>query len=313
MRRAVIISGPTASGKTDLAFSVADNLQSVIINADSKHIYRGLDIISGKDIPDESVYQSEGFYKFRNTRLYLFDIADTTQDCSVRDYTQAVREVIKSVPEDIPLIFVGGSNFYISALTQGIETLDIPPNISLRDELASYSVLQLQEKLQEVDAKKFALLNKSDINNPRRLIRAIEVGKWKENNLVQPDVPVLHEFEVFHIGLTAPLDYLRKKIDARVESRLASGAFDEAEKLFKKYDSLSSQVKTANGYQQLFEHFRGEITKKEALERWKYSEYHNAKKQLTWIHGDKNIKKFSINDKYFKEKVLSEVLEFVER
>lgn len=317
MHKVLIISGPTASGKTDLVYSILQHIPAVILNADSRHVYKDLDIIAGKDLPEEAIFnQGEipelGYYLYKNSEFYLFDIVGVNNEFSVSDYVKAVELVLSKLNNDKFLIFVGGSNFYISALTKEIETLHIPPDEILRRKLQKFELKQLQEELESIDKLRLQKMNKSDRNNPRRLIRAIEVAKWgMEGSTVKK--PVLDQFKVKHIGLTAPLDDIRRKIDARTDSRVSKGAVEEAKKLFNEYDTLSTQVKVSNGYKQLFEYLKGEATKDEAIKNWKYSEYHNAKKQLTWIHGDKDIEKYSINDKYFQEKVLNEVLEFVHR
>src|SRR5690606_14540294 len=139
--------------------------------------------------------------------------------------------------------------------------------------------------------------------NPRRLIRAIEIGEWKIKHPSQIQAAVLADYEVFHIGLVAPLDLLRQKIDARVDARIAQGGVDEAKELFNHFSSLSQTLKTTNGYKELFEYFNGTVSYADAIQKWKYAEYHNAKKQLTWIHGDSTIHTYPITDPHFSEKV----------
>lgn len=317
MHKALIISGPTASGKTDLAYNISEHVPAVILNADSRHVFKELNIIAGKDLPEGATYiQSktpvQSYFEHKNTELYLFDIIRAETEFSVNDYVKSVSSVIDNLSTDRLLIFVGGSNFYISALTKNIETLHIPPNKALRMKLEKVEIKDLQGMLESIDKNRLLKMNESDRKNPRRLIRALEVAKSGVNG-TSSTKSVLNQYEVKHMGLTAPLDDIRRKIDARTDSRIAKGAFDEAEKLFSKYERLSTQVRSSNGYKQLFEYFKGEMSRDDAIKNWKYSEYHNAKKQLTWIHGDKNIEKYSINDKYFQENVLNEVLEFVHR
>lgn len=323
MQRVIIISGPTASGKTDLSYTIGKNIPTVLINADSRHVYKSLDIISGKDIPEGSVFQHStlslpsnwdiGYYPIDNTQFYLLDIAHPTQTFSVHDYSIVVRELLPFLSAEKVPIIVGGSNFYISSLRESIETSAIPPNSQLRDILSRYTIFQLQARLEEVDSNRLRGMNNSDIHNARRLVRAIEVAEWKRGHSVPTEKPVLDSYQILHIALTAPLDLLREKINARVDSRISHGAIKEAESLFEGYDTLSQNVRTANGYMQLFEYLTGSISYDEAIQKWKYSEYHNAKKQLTWIHGDSRIQKYSITDPHHIGKILHDILAFLER
>jgi tRNA dimethylallyltransferase len=324
MQKALIISGPTASGKTDLAYAISQNIPAVLLNADSRQIYKSLDIIAGKDLPKDSRFILDhrfekkfpwniGYYEINSTPMYLLDLVEPSNSFSVHDYQRVVRTILPTITNKRVPIFVGGSNFYISSLINSIETLAIPPDITLRNKLTQYTVIQLRNFLYEIDGSRLHSMNDSDGQNPRRLIRAIEVSQWmqKNNNKNSTEKAVLESFNVLHIGLTAPLDYLRKKIDARVDARIVQGAMQEAEAVYKDWDTLSSNVKTANGYAQLFNYFAGDISHEEAVQRWKYSEYHNAKKQLTWIHGDSKIKKYSIIDPHFSDSVLHDVLSFL--
>ncbi len=322
-KMAIILYGPTASGKTELAFDIAQNIPSVLINADSRQIYKSLDIIVGKDIPLNTPFVTDqtdninftiGHYQLQNTKIYLLDIVDLLNiDFSVYDYINCVKKTLLEISEPNIPIFVGGSNFYISALINSPETAEIPPNYLLREKLSSESCVALRRILGSIDSSRLAQMNNSDKNNPRRLIRAIEVAEWKKEHTIQKYESVLSEYDICQIALTAPLDLLRKKIDARVDARVSEGGVDEAKKLFSTYEHISESLKKTNGYYELFEYFKGNISYTEAIQKWKFAEYHNAKKQLTWIHGDSNIKKFSITDEYYSEKILQEIFDFLER
>lgn len=324
MQKALIISGPTASGKTDLAYTISQNIPAVLLNADSRQIYKSLDIIAGKDLPKDSRFIVDhrfekkfpwniGYYEINSTPMYLLDIVEPSNSFSVHDYQRVVRTILPTITNKRVPIFVGGSNFYISSLINSIETSTIPPNTLLRNKLTMYSVVQLRNFLYEIDGSRLHSMNDSDGQNPRRLIRAIEVAQWlkENNNKNSVEKAVLESFDVLHIGLTAPLDDLRKKIDARVDARIAQGALQEVEELYNDLQTLSLNVKTANGYAQLFDYLAGNITYEEAVQKWRYSEYHNAKKQLTWIHGDSKIKKYSTIDAHFPDSVLHDVLRFL--
>ena len=326
MKKAIIVSGPTASGKTSLVFDIVRNINTVVINADSRQVYKSIDIIVGKDIPENSEFIScrdgkydIGYFTIPYSRFYLSEVLNSvTEEFSVADYLYTVEKVLSNLDDRVTPIFVGGSNFYISALSNPPQTLSVPQNSSLRSKLSSYSISQLQDLLQKEDKNKFSQMNNSDRNNPRRLIRAIEVAKWndalkgKKFRHIQQD-PVLADYKVFHIGLVAPLDQLRRKIDARVDARITQGAIEEAKEVFVQYENISNTIKMTNGFRELFEYFQNKISYKEAIQKWKYAEYHNAKKQLTWINADSSVKKYSVIQPHFEEIILQDILEFLHK
>lgn len=322
MRKVLVISGPTASGKTDLAYKIARVFPSILLNADSRQVYQHLDIISGKDLPEGSQFISEvdtlyqdqtyriGYYRIPHSRLYLLDVVAPTQTFTVSDFVKVSEHILNRDLQNFLPIFVGGSNFYISALIRGIETLSIPPNQFLRRTLKISSVPALQERLIRLDENRFDGMNESDKQNPRRLIRAIEVAEWLQIHTVMDNKGVLLNFDTLHVGLIAPLDYLRKKIDIRINERIKSGAIDEARKLFNNYNQLADGVKMANGYRELFEYFENKISLDTAVQKWKFAEYHNAKKQLTWLKKDSSVEKFDITEKNYKAQILKRIAEW---
>ncbi|PIT88915.1 MAG: hypothetical protein COU27_03435, partial [Candidatus Levybacteria bacterium CG10_big_fil_rev_8_21_14_0_10_36_7] len=176
----------------------------------------------------------------------------------------------------------------------------------LRDKLLKFSVLKLQNLLRKNDIEKFMSLNESDIKNSRRLIRAIEVAFWKAKNNTVFDKKK-RSFDTLFIGLKAGRDFIEKRIEKRVDMRMKTGALDEAKSLFKKYNKLSSQVKNASGYKQLFEYLKGEYSLEDSIIRWKTSEISIVKKQMTFFSKNKEIKWFDIEDKNYKKDAKKEV------
>ncbi|OGH16510.1 MAG: tRNA (adenosine(37)-N6)-dimethylallyltransferase MiaA [Candidatus Levybacteria bacterium RIFCSPHIGHO2_02_FULL_40_18] len=286
--KAIFIVGPTAVGKTDLAFGISKVIPSILISADSVQAYRGADIISGKD---------------KSVKTYLLDVAPATQPFSVRDFVENVRHIVKKARLEgrIPIV-VGGTGFYIDALFRKIDTLSIPPNQVLREKLEKLTVKKLQEKLKKLSLDRFLKMNKSDVSNKRRLIRAIEIAQSKKRN-IKSDESIFNPSEVLIIGLKASMDNLRKRIADRVEKRLAIGAVDEAKELFKEYEHLSPQLKTANGYRQLFEYLKGKLTYNVAKEAWINSEVKTARNQMTWLKKNKNIKWFDIGKRDLESRI----------
>lgn len=320
--------GPTASGKTSLAVKLGQRFSANLVNADATQVYKGFDIISGKDIPkgselvinkaltskiSNSSFQL-GYYAVDTIPIYLLDIVDPSYPFNVSDYVKVAVPTINyiSSKQKFPII-VGGSGFYIRCLVNGPETIIIPPNITLREELAKKSTKELQKILEENDKEKVKSMNNSDRKNPRRLIRAIEIVLFKAKNAGIKKAWKLRGYDILIIGLYADREIIKHRIDQRIEARLKNGAVEEAKSLFNNYGNLSSQVKTANGYQQFFNYFRGEIPSlDETIKAWKQAEYKNAKKQMTYFQKNKHIRWFDITDAKYPINIFDGVEEWLD-
>lgn len=282
MKKAVVIVGPTAVGKTSLALKLAKKLKSAVISADSVQVFKGLDIISGKDKDT-----------FLETKVYLIDIISPTKPFSVSQFQKLASKIINSLEEkEIPIV-VGGTGLYVKSLVDGIETSEIKPDIGLRQELEAFSLEKLQKKLKGFNEEIWNRMNESDRKNKRRLIRKMEILTTNHQSLITHK----KDTDFLQIGLELPREALRKNIDKRVDERIKNGAIDEAKKLFKNYAKLTQQIKDANGYKQLFEYFQGKVSLEKAIDKWKISEYHHAKNQMTWFKKDKRILWFEAGKK----------------
>lgn len=320
MQKLICLVGPTGVGKTKLAFHLANRFNGALISADSVQVFKGLDVISGKDIPSDASYKNlpeikkngyhSGFYTYNNVPIFLLDVVDPTSDFSVSQFQELAVKVIDYIAKkDMVPIVVGGTGLYVHSLLENIETTQIKPNTKLRNELESLKVEELQEKLQKLDFQKYSLMNRSDSHNKRRLVRAIEILSVKQKRKRINS----HEYESLVVGLTCKKDVLKKKIDKRVDHRLKNGALDEVGKLYRDYDVLSQQVKDANGYKQLFSYLKGEVDFEEAIFRWKIAEYHHAKNQTTWFRKYGNVKWFDIENESFEKEVEEEIINFLNK
>lgn len=296
MKKIVHIVGPTGVGKTDLAFKLAQLFDGELVSADSVQVYKGLDIISGKDIPTDS-----------DIPIHLIDIVVPSYSFTVSHFKDLVLDKIKELNRPI---VVGGTGLYIKALIDDIGTVSIKPNMELRNKLTDWNVLSLQSELERLNSEKLKSMNNSDKNNKRRLVRAIEISSSEIRN--EKAEIRNKEFEHLQIGLMAPREFLKERIEKRVEKRLKEGAIEEAKSLFKDYVRLSPQVKNANGYKQLFEYLSKKTTLEEAIEKWKISEYRHAKNQMTWFLKDTRVKWFDITDIEFEAKIKDRVKEFLQ-
>lgn len=315
-KKVLHIVGPTGVGKTDLAFKLAARFNGELVSADSVQVYKGLDIISGKDIPQNSPFThldkfsnkdfNVGYYTVRNTPIYLLDVVELTFPFSVSQFEKLGDDMIRLIlnKKRLPIV-VGGTGLYVQSLLKNIETATVAPDLDLRKQLESLGLEELQEKLKKLNKEKFSSMNNSDVNNKRRLIRAIEVSGIKncELSIKEERKDALLKYKHIQIGLCAPREFLKQRIDRRVDSRLENGAMEEAEKLFKNYSSLTQQVKDANGYKQLFEYLQNKISFEEAIYRWKISEYRHAKNQMTWFKKYGNVVWFDITKKGFEKKI----------
>lgn len=292
MKKALCILGPTAVGKTALSLFLAPHFQGVIFSADSIQVYNGLDIISGKDKDS-----------YGDSPVEMLDLVSPKYSFNVSDYVRTFRTKLKNIKPDQMPIIVGGTGFYISALINGVETSEIKPDKKLRKFLEGKNVKELQEILSQKNPEKFLKMNSSDRDNPRRLVRAIEIASINQNSKSKtPNVKKpLENFDIKIIGLILPKNELDKRIDERVEKRMEDGALGEAQSLFKGYKSLSTQIKRANGYKQLFAYLENETTLEKAIELWKIAEHQNAKKQMTFFKKIKNIAWFNFSKKPQKE------------
>lgn len=306
--KVLIVTGPTSIGKTNLALKFAKKFNGDILSADSRQVYKELDVVTGKDIPVNSKWQISnikynrrkiGFWKTKEgIRIWLVDLVKTGQKFSVSHWIQAAKKLIPLLWQEGKLpIIVGATGFYIDMLISGAETVDIPSNKDLRLSLQEKSVAELQNILTEADFEKYSSLNESDRNNPRRLIRAIEVAEWKRRHPLKKGVSL--EVDTLFIGLNAPQEVLRARIDKRVEGRFNEEAVNEAKLLLDK----NIKEDRGTGYLPLKRYILGEMDKEEAIREWKQLEYQDAKKQLNWFKNDSRVVWFDITSDHWHEEV----------
>ncbi len=267
MHKLLCVVGPTATGKTKKAIQMSKRSPSILVSADSRQVYRGMDIVTGKDHPKDLV-------------LYGVDVVDPDEDCSVSVwYSSVFPHIQRAWGEDKQVIVVGGTGLYVKALTDGIATLSVPINRVLRDELSPLSIMQLQEKLKALDEKKFLSLNNSDANNPRRLIRAIEIAR----SFNSPLESKISNLESNLIGVKYYDDSNhRSVIKSRVIDRLNDGAIEETKTLLSKYDPNLKSM-TAIGYKSIISHLNGELSYDQMIESWVRDETAYVKRQMTWF------------------------------
>jgi len=291
MKKLLIISGPTATGKTDLAVNIAKKYNGELVSGDSCQIYKGMDIGTGKDQPE-------------GTPIHLIDIITPDQKFSVADFQKVGIETIKEIQSRGKLpILVGCSGFYIdSIINPSYDTFSVRPNHFLRFIFSFLSVKSLQKIYKFLDPKLFNELNHSDINNHYRLTRKIEIKLFKKN--IKSSTLDIKNFDLLHISLTAPLDFLYQRIDARVQKRIDIGFLDELKTLLKKYkwSDPGMQIAAYHCLKPYFDKKSPDIFK-ECLQKWSFAEHSDARRQSCWFKSRKNILFFDITKKDYQKNI----------
>lgn len=276
------IVGPTAVGKTDFFIKLVQaGYAFEAIVADSRQVYRFMDIGTGKDLPTDP--------KIRK-KFWLIDAVTPDQSFSSAHFHRLANQAIDQIYTlgHQPVI-VGGTGRYIKDLQTNPDTLLVPTNSALRQQLAQQSVPQLQTKLQQLNPQRLAAMNHSDSNNPRRLIRAIEVSLHPISTRPQQTRRFLM------IGLTAPLQLIKARIEARVDARLRQGMVEEVKQLLQRYPNYDQLQSFATpGYQEIAEYLSHRINLDEARARWTKREVNYAKRQLTWFRHQSDTVWFDI-------------------
>ncbi len=298
----IVVVGPTATGKTDLGLGLAKKFNGEIISADSRQVYQGLDIGAGKYPGNfKRIDKQKGMWVVDGVPIYLYDQVSLNQVFAAADFVQIATRIIADIHSrgKLPII-VGGTNFYIKALLTQIPNLNLPVNENLRKELVGYSLLKLQQRLQKINLRKWDTMNHSDRQNPRRLIRAIEVGS------VEPaENKILSDYSVLKIGLTAKREVLYQRVDERVISRISQGMIEEAQGLIKSGVSSVRLKELGLEYGVLADYISGRTPDLVKTMQGKIHEY--VRRQLTWLKKEKDIAWFDVTEKNCTERVAKKV------
>lgn len=290
MKPIISFVGPTAVGKTAASLVLAeaylaDGCSGVqIISADSRQVYQGLEVLTGADIPTgfEPATTPDFAYPFYQkdlVALHGISVIAPTEEWSVVHFQELALPIISlSQERDQAVIIVGGTGLYHDHLFSADPQLRVPPNPEIRNRAATLSIVELQDWLATVNPTWLAGLNNSDKNNPRRLIRALEISLQQPSQPETPEVPTAaHQY----IGLSAPLETIQARIDQRVEDRFVE-AVAEVAALQEQYDQLAQPVRTTMGFKELAAYASTEVDRAEVVTQWARREYQYAKRQFTW-------------------------------
>jgi tRNA dimethylallyltransferase len=289
-KKLIVILGPTASGKSEMAIKLAKKFNGEVVSADSRQVYKTMDIATAKPLQSQK-------YLVKGIPHHLIDIVYPDQEFNVAIYKQLAIKAIKDIQKrkKVPFL-VGGTGLYIKAVVDNIEFPSVPPDLKLRQKLEKKSVQELFKIYKKLDREGAKFIDK---DNKRRLIRAIEVSKitgksfWRQRKKGKP------LFNVLQIGIKLAKETLRARIIKRIQKMFKSGLEKESKNLIKKYGWIptlqtigyqewSSFVRTSEDKKRIF----FPLTKNEKEEVKNLIIQHTiqfAKRQMTWWKSDKRI------------------------
>jgi tRNA dimethylallyltransferase len=257
----LVVCGPTAIGKTTLAARIAKKFDGELISADSRQVYREMLLTVGKELPE-------------GVKIWGYDLVDPNEEFSVNHWVLFANTTITDIVSrgKMPIV-VGGTGLYIRALLKPLETIHIPPDLLLRKKLNELSIGQLQALVTRDS------MNDSDWNNPRRLIRKIEIQTFKKKTGKTAST-IKHRLNALMIGLTAPLAIIDTRIQERLKERLRLGLESEINALHAMYDPNLPAMSAIGLNEQAY-----------------------ARRQLTWFRKEPSIQWFDITDNAMSYKV----------
>lgn len=292
----IVILGPTAAGKTKLAVKLASFFNGEIVSADSRQIYKGMDIGTGKDLEE-----------YGKIPYHLIDVVSPKTKFSLAKYQKmAYRAIDDIVKRKKNPFLVGGTGLYIQAVVDGVPLLPAKPDWKLRERLEKMSTEKLLEKLKKMDA---ALYDKIVQNNKRRIIRYIEIMEQckKPLTLLWDEQKREVRYDCLMLGIAADRDLINKKIDKRIDIRLEKEKMvKEVERLHKDGVSWKRLLDFGLEYKFIAEYLQGKLEYDEMVNLLKTASHKFAKRQMTWFKRDKRIR--WIND-YLAAK--EEILKFL--
>jgi len=314
----VVILGPTAAGKTAWGIRVAQMLSGEVVSADSRQVYRGMDVGTAK--PDGKWTQtvilsdSEGSLKLRKRRdssaapqndsrddngvfivegeaHHLMDIVEPDENFSLADFKARALAAIDDILRrgKLPII-VGGTGLYIQAIVDNLEIPAVKPDEKLRAELEKKTLEEQIKMLQEIDPESARVI---DTKNPRRVLRALEVAITSGESFTAQQKKGAPVYDALQIGVDVPREVLYERINKRVDEQIEQGLVEETRGLLRRYaprNDTQMPSMSGIGYKQMGYYLRGEMTLPQAIEILKRDTRNYAKRQMTWFKRDKRIK-----------------------
>lgn len=295
----LIICGPTATGKSALGLQLAHELQGELISADSRQIYQGFDIGTGKEV--EALQEGRGRkdvdkWIIDDIPVHLYDVVSGHDDYSAAQYATTARDRITDIwaANKLPIV-VGGTGLYLKATRLGIESAGVERNNELRDKLEDMPVADLQALMEKEHTVRFAHMNNSDRNNPRRLIRAIELASSPQ--ILPSELQSPLNADILTIGLLPNEFSLANIIDKRVANMFAMGLPEEVVSLLKDGYSFADPAFRAIGYSEFQPYVMGNVPLESVKNDIVLHTRQYVKRQLTWFKADTSIQWFMAHEK----------------
>lgn len=276
--RVIVIAGPTASGKSDIAISIAQKLNGEIISADSRQVYRGMDIGTGKVTKREQ----------RLARHWLLNISSPKRSYNVsyfqRDAKKAIEDILRR--GKLPII-CGGTGFWIDALVYGLELPEVKPNPALRKELAKLSPAELFQRLKKLDPRRARTI---DRQNPVRLIRALEIVLTTGMPVQKLARKQQSPYNTLYLCVSRSADELRTRITKRLDARLRAGMIAEVKRLHASGVSWKRLEAFGLEYRWVAQHLQGKLSRTAMRDGLLHDIIAYSKRQLTWWKRNKDIR-----------------------
>jgi len=299
MKKIIVILGPTASGKSELAVWLAKKINGEIISADSRQIYRGLDIGTAKvprdknpkseirnpkQIPKTKFQTLKNLFYYKKIRHHLLDIANPKKVFTVAQYQKLAQKAIQDITKrgKIPIL-CGGTGFWIDAVVYDLKLPEVPPNPKLREKFGKKTASELLKILKKLDPARAETIEQK---NPRRLIRAIEIAKAIGK---VPQIKKQSPYQTLWLGLKPPKKTLEQKIKNRTNQMLKSGLIRETKKLLKTV-SRKRIKEFGFEYKNTLDYIDGKISKEELIETLNKNTLEYARRQMVWFKRNKEIR-----------------------
>lgn len=299
----VVLLGPTAVGKTALSLQLAQHFEGEIVSADSRLIYRTMDIGTAKPTRDEQA----------RVPHHLIDLCTPNVAFSVAEYQALAYAAIDAIHmrSHVPFL-VGGTSLYVRAVVEGLRIPEVPPNPELRSELEAVLATQGREALfQRLQTLDPATASTIDALNPRRLLRALEIVMTTGRSKVELEGADPPPYAILQVGLTRPREQLYARIDQRVLAMVQEGLVAETERLLAAGYAPSLPAMTSLGYREICAYLRGEMTLEAAITRIQVETHRFVRHQMTSLRKMQNIQWFDLSEAGSEDNIVQTIDSFI--